>query len=104
MSSLFHLLPFPLQLAYAAVNLACLGLKLSSAPNFRPTFTLFSWHTCLFGLVGNVVMMFVVSSLYSAVALLLCLSLVFGLNLFSPVRKQANWGSISQALLFHQVN
>ena len=36
------------------------------------------------------------------VSLLLCLSLVFALNFFSPLRKQ-NWGSISQALLFHQV-
>eukprot|EP00095_Tigriopus_kingsejongensis_P007902 snap_masked-scaffold132_size323655-processed-gene-1.0 protein:Tk07902 transcript:snap_masked-scaffold132_size323655-processed-gene-1.0-mRNA-1 annotation:"solute carrier family 12 member 9" len=89
-------------MSYAAVNLACLGLDLASAPNFRPSFKYFSWHTCLVGLLGTAVMMFFVSPLFSAVALLLCLSLVFALNFISPIRKP-NWGSISQALLFHQV-
>ncbi len=83
--------------------MACLGLDWASAPNFRPSFKYFSWHTCVLGMVGTFTMMFVVSPLFSAVAILLCLSLVFALNLFSPIRKQTNWGSISQALLFHQV-
>ncbi|XP_059082779.1 solute carrier family 12 member 9-like [Tigriopus californicus] len=89
-------------MSYAAVNLACLGLDLASAPNFRPSFKYFSWHTSLVGLLGTTIMMFFVSPLFSAVALLLCLSLIFALNFISPIRKP-NWGSISQALLFHQV-
>lgn len=89
-------------LSYASVNLACLGLDLASAPNFRPSFKYFSWHTCLVGLVGTSIMMFFISPMFSAVSILLCLSLVLALNFFSPVRN-ANWGSISQALLFHQV-
>ncbi len=89
-------------LSYAAVNLACLGLDLASAPNFRPSFKYFSWHTSLFGLIGTATMMFFVSPLFSTVSVLMCLSLVFALNFLSPIQKQ-NYGSISQALLFHQV-
>lgn len=89
-------------LSYASVNLACLGLDLASAPNFRPSFKHFSWHTSLVGLIGTSVMMFFISPLFSAISILLCLCLVIVLNFFSPVRHQ-NWGSISQALIFHQV-
>jgi len=89
-------------LSYASVNLACLGLDLASAPNFRPTFSYFSWHTSLVGLIGTSTMMFFISPLFAAVSILLCLSLILALNFFSPARN-ANWGSISQALIFHQV-
>ena len=89
-------------LSYASVNLACLGLDLAAAPNFRPIFKFFSWHTSLLGLIGTTVMMFFISPIFSAVSILLCFSLILALNVFSPVRN-ANWGSISQALLFHQV-
>lgn len=89
-------------LSYAAVNLSCLGLHLASAPNFRPSFKFFSWHTCLCGVIGTTVMMFLINPILSALSILLCVSLVFGLSLFSPA-KDANWGSISQALMFHQV-
>merc|ERR1719228_2197997 len=89
-------------LSYASVNLACLGLDLASAPNFRPTFKYFAWHTSLVGLVGTSTMMFLISPLFAAVSILLCLSLILSLNFFSPARN-ANWGSISQALIFHQV-
>ena len=89
-------------LSYASVNMACLGLDLASAPNFRPTFSHFSWHTSLVGLVSISTMMFFISLLFAAVSILLCLSLILALNFFSPARN-ANWGSISQALIFHQV-
>jgi len=89
-------------LSYASVNLACLGLDLASAPNFRPTFSYFSWHTSLVGLIGTSTMMFFISPMFAAVSILLCLSLILALNFFSPARN-SNWGSISQALIFHQV-
>ena len=89
-------------LTYASVNMACLGLRLASAPNFRPSFKYFSNLTCFLGAAGCSVMMFIIQPLYASVAILLCLSIVLALNLFSPIRDE-NWGSISQALLFHQV-
>ena len=90
-------------LSYASVNLACLGLDLASASNFRPAFKYFSWQTSLVGLIGTSSMMFLVSPLFAAISILLCLSLILALNFFSPM-KDANWGSISQALIFHQVD
>jgi len=69
---------------------------------YRPTFRYFSWHTALLGLMGTLVMMFVINAVYASVSLLLCLVLIICLHFFSPART-ANWGSISQAIIFHQV-
>ncbi|KAH8273657.1 hypothetical protein KR018_007290 [Drosophila ironensis] len=90
-------------LSYLATNLACLGIELTGAPNFRPLFKYFTWHTCLVGLVGTLVMMFVINPIYASLSIVLCLILVIALHLFSPATQAAQWGSISQALMFHQV-
>ncbi|TRY96724.1 hypothetical protein DNTS_032207 [Danionella cerebrum] len=87
-------------LAYAAVDLACLALEWASAPNFRPTFQFFSWHTCLLGIVSCLVMMFVINPVYSSASIVLLLLLLLFLHYRSPT---SSWGYISQALIFHQV-
>ncbi|XP_071757324.1 solute carrier family 12 member 9 [Centroberyx gerrardi] len=87
-------------LAYAAVDLACLALEWASAPNFRPTFQVFSWHTCLLGIVSCLVMMFVINPVYSSASIVLLLLLLLFLHYRAPT---SSWGYISQALIFHQV-
>jgi potassium/chloride transporter 9 len=47
-------------LSYMGVNIACLALELTSAPNFRPNFKFFSWHTCALGALSTVTMMLVI--------------------------------------------
>ncbi|XP_061753635.1 solute carrier family 12 member 9 [Nerophis ophidion] len=87
-------------LAYAALDLACLALEWASAPNFRPTFRFFSWHTCLLGILSCLVMMFVINPVYSSGSIVLLLLLLLFLHFRSPT---SSWGYISQALIFHQV-
>lgn len=48
-------------------------------------------------------MMFVINPIYASLSVILCLILVIALHLFSPASQGAQWGSISQALMFHQV-
>ncbi|XP_038145277.1 solute carrier family 12 member 9-like [Cyprinodon tularosa] len=87
-------------LVYAAVNLACLALEWASAPNFRPSFRCFTWHTCTLGIFGCLVMMFLISSInaFASIAFMLLLWLL--IHYLGPI---SNWGYISQALIFHQV-
>ena len=87
-------------LSYFAINLACLSLTLTSAPNFRPSFKYFTWKTASLGIIGTLVMMFVIDSVFAIVTILLCFTLVILLHIRSP---QLRWGSITQALIFHQV-
>ncbi|XP_078389975.1 solute carrier family 12 member 9 isoform X2 [Cetorhinus maximus] len=87
-------------MAYAAVDLACLALEWASAPNFRPTFQLFSWHTCLLGIIGCLVMMFLINPAYASCGIVVMLILLVVIHYRSPT---SSWGYISQALIFHQV-
>uniref|UniRef100_A0A671S5X3 Solute carrier family 12 member 9 n=1 Tax=Sinocyclocheilus anshuiensis TaxID=1608454 RepID=A0A671S5X3_9TELE len=88
-------------LVYAAVDLACLALEWASAPNFRPTFRYFTWHTCVLGIMGCAVMMFLINAIYASASIAFMLLLLLLIHYLSPV---SSWGCISQALIFHQLN
>ncbi|XP_073674364.1 solute carrier family 12 member 9-like [Garra rufa] len=87
-------------LVYAAVDLACLALEWASAPNFRPTFRYFTWHTCVLGIIGCAIMMFLINAIYASASIAFMLLLLLLIHYLSPV---SGWGCISQALIFHQV-
>ncbi|KAM4693451.1 solute carrier family 12 member 9-like [Discoglossus pictus] len=87
-------------LVYAAVGLACLALEWASAPNFRPTFRYFTWYTCVLGILGCVIMMFLIQPIYASASIAFMVILLLCLHYLSP---NAGWGYISQALIFHQV-
>ncbi|XP_053566269.1 solute carrier family 12 member 9 [Bombina bombina] len=87
-------------LVYAAVGLACLALEWASAPNFRPTFRYFTWYTCILGILGCLVMMFLIQPIYASASIVFMLILLLCLHYLSP---SSSWGYISQALIFHQV-
>ncbi|KAM9789993.1 solute carrier family 12 member 9-like [Neosynchiropus ocellatus] len=87
-------------LVYAAVNLACLALEWASAPNFRPSFRCFTWHTCVMGIIGCLVMMFLINPINASASIAFMLLLLMLIHYLGPM---SNWGFISQALIFHQV-
>ncbi|XP_047450227.1 solute carrier family 12 member 9 [Mugil cephalus] len=87
-------------LVYAAVDLACLALEWASAPNFRPTFRYFTWHTCVLGIIGCAIMMFLINAIYASASIAFMLLLLLLIHYLSP---SSSWGYISQALIFHQV-
>lgn len=93
-SSIFFLL------SYTNVNLACIAMEIASAPNWRPRFTIFTWWTATIGMIGCLLMMFLISVAYTAVSVLVMVLLMLGLHFWTG---EKNWGSISQALIFHQV-
>ncbi|EPB74277.1 amino acid permease [Ancylostoma ceylanicum] len=87
-------------LSYMGVNIACLALELTSAPNFRPTFKYFAWWTCALGVVCTTTMMLVVDASMSAIGVVVLMSLIMVLHYQAPA---VSSGSISQALIYHQV-
>ncbi|XP_071839841.1 solute carrier family 12 member 9-like isoform X2 [Apostichopus japonicus] len=87
-------------LSYAAVNLACLALDLASAPNFRPSFKYFSWHTSSLGMIGCLVMMFLIDVMWASVSVVIFMILILVVYFRTG---GSQWGYISQALIFHQV-
>lgn len=67
---------------------------------FRPSFRWFTWHTCTLGIIGCLVMMFLINAIYAFASIAFMLLLIGLIHHLGPI---SNWGYISQALIFHQV-
>ena len=87
-------------MTFLVTNLACFLLKISSAPNFRPSFHYFRWWTAAFGTLISGASMFFVDGLYATgcVGILIVIFLI--IHYTSPPK---SWGDVSQSLIYHQV-
>jgi solute carrier family 12 (potassium/chloride transporters), member 9 len=87
-------------MTFLVTNLACFLLKISSAPNFRPSFHYFNWWTAFAGTIVSGATMFFVDGLSASgcVAILIFLFLI--IHYTTPPK---SWGDVSQSLIYHQV-
>ncbi|KAG9229662.1 amino acid permease-domain-containing protein [Amylocarpus encephaloides] len=87
-------------MTFLVMNLACFLLKISSAPNFRPSFHFFNWQTAFVGTIASGTAMFFVDGVYASgcVAILIVIFLI--IHYASPPK---SWGDVSQSLIYHQV-
>eukprot|EP00040_Diaphanoeca_grandis_P038993 m.257878 g.257878 ORF g.257878 m.257878 type:complete len:917 (-) comp35811_c0_seq1:172-2922(-) len=87
-------------ISYAITNFACFALAVTGAPNFRPTFKYFSWHTGLCGFIGCISIMFWVNAAYAAATVIVVILIWLVIHIrHVPV----DWGDVSHALMYHQV-
>lgn len=87
-------------MTFFAMNLACFLLKISSAPNFRPSFHYFNWKTAAAGALFSGVSMFFVDGVYATGCVAALLLLFLLIHYSSPPKA---WGDVSQSLIYHQV-
>jgi solute carrier family 12 (potassium/chloride transporters), member 9 len=87
-------------MTFFGTNLACFLLKLSSAPNFRPSFRYFTWWTAAAGVVMSGVTMFLVDGASASGCVLVLIGLFAIVHYTSPPK---TWGDVSQSLIYHQV-
>ncbi|KAG7192804.1 uncharacterized protein KQ657_001259 [Scheffersomyces spartinae] len=87
-------------MTFIVTNLACLLLKLGSAPNFRPSFKYFGARTAFFGVLFCFAAMYIVDGLSATAVILFLMLLIFMIHYMTPPSK---FGDISQLLIYHQV-
>lgn len=87
-------------MTFLVTNLACFLLKVSSAPNFRPSFHFFSWQTAAVGALASGATMFFVDGFYASGCLALLIIIFLLIHYTTPPKP---WGDVSQSLIYHQV-
>ena len=86
---------------YALVNLSQALLRISRAPNYRPTFKYSSWWSSCIGFVLSISLMWYLNTTYAAVTTIMWIILFFYIKF--TVSDKSDWGDISQAVLFRSV-
>ena len=87
-------------MTFFVTNLACFLLKISSAPNFRPSFHYFNWWTAAAGAAASVGAMFFVDGLYATGSVGILVIIFLLIHYTTPPKA---WGDVSQSLIYHQV-
>ena len=87
-------------MTFLVTNLACFLLKISSAPNFRPSFHYFNWWTAGFGTLISGASMFFVDGVYATGSICILIVIFLIIHYTSPPK---SWGDVSQSLIYHQV-
>ncbi|KAF2098943.1 hypothetical protein NA57DRAFT_66175 [Rhizodiscina lignyota] len=87
-------------MTFLVMNLACFLLKISSAPNFRPSFRYFNWATAATGAILSGASMFFVDGAYASGCVLILAILFLIIHYSTPPK---SWGDVSQSLIYHQV-
>ncbi|KAF2876410.1 cation chloride cotransporter-like protein [Massariosphaeria phaeospora] len=87
-------------MTFLVTNLACFLLKIGSAPNFRPSFHFFNWHTAALGAVASGATMFFVDGVYASGCVAVLIVIFLLIHYTTPPKP---WGDVSQSLIYHQV-
>lgn len=87
-------------MTFLVTNLACFLLKISSAPNFRPSFHYFNWQTAALGTLVSGMSMFFVNGVYASGCIGLLMVIFLLIHYTTPPK---SWGDVSQSLIYHQV-
>ncbi|KAL6878997.1 amino acid permease-like protein [Trichoderma novae-zelandiae] len=88
------------QMTFFVMNLACFLLKIASAPNFRPSFQLFSAETAFIGSLMSAAAMFFIDETYASTAICALVLVFLLIHYLCPPK---HWGDVSQNLIYHQV-
>ncbi|KAL7937181.1 amino acid permease domain-containing protein [Trichoderma chlorosporum] len=88
------------QMTFFVMNLACFLLKIGSAPNFRPSFQLFSAQTAFVGSILSAAAMFFIDETYASTAICALILVFLLIHYLCPPK---HWGDVSQNLIYHQV-
>ncbi|KAI9747692.1 MAG: hypothetical protein M1815_003982 [Lichina confinis] len=87
-------------MTFLVTNLACFLLKISSAPNFRPSFHYFNWEIAAAGTIVSGITMFFVDGLYASGCVAMLIVLFLLIHYLAPPK---SWGDVGQSLIYHQV-